>query len=207
MNRPILIYLCFMLLFVMSSCINSETDKNKNSREKTHETHNSIQNDFTHKDIVILDTVYKVNDTISGKFREVLDLYLQIAKCLVDENTDSVDQFIAVMNEKIKIIPVNSFKGKERHVWEQHAMLYEEKFREMLHIAGIENKRSYFSHISEIMYCTVKSFVFYREPLYVDYCPMAFDGKGAYWLSESNAIQNPYFGKSMLNCGEIKEKI
>ena len=39
------------------------------------------------------------------------------------------------------------------------------------------------------------------------FCPMAFDGKGAYWITESREIRNPYFGEKMLNCGEVKEKL
>lgn len=33
-------------------------------------------------------------------------------------------------------------------------------------------------------------------------CPMAFDGKGARWLQEEGPIANPYFGATMLRCGE-----
>lgn len=39
------------------------------------------------------------------------------------------------------------------------------------------------------------------------YCPMAFDNKGAYWLTEGHEIRNPYFGDTMLKCGEITEII
>jgi Cu(I)/Ag(I) efflux system membrane fusion protein len=34
---------------------------------------------------------------------------------------------------------------------------------------------------------------------------MAFDNKGAFWLSEIEEIRNPYFGKEMLSCGEVIE--
>jgi hypothetical protein len=34
---------------------------------------------------------------------------------------------------------------------------------------------------------------------------MAFDDKGAYWLSEMKEIRNPYFGDRMLKCGETRE--
>ena len=37
------------------------------------------------------------------------------------------------------------------------------------------------------------------------YCPMAFDGKGGYWLSNSKEIRNPYFGDVMLACGEVSK--
>ena len=36
---------------------------------------------------------------------------------------------------------------------------------------------------------------------------MAFDNTGGYWLSNSKEVRNPYFGNSMLKCGEVKETI
>lgn len=43
--------------------------------------------------------------------------------------------------------------------------------------------------------------------IYKQYCPMAFDNKGAYWLSNIAEVQNPYFGDKMLRCGEVKKII
>lgn len=43
--------------------------------------------------------------------------------------------------------------------------------------------------------------------IYYDYCPMAFNGKGGYWLSNEEQIQNPYFGDKMLTCGTVEEKL
>ncbi len=37
------------------------------------------------------------------------------------------------------------------------------------------------------------------------HCPMAFDNKGADWLQRGSQINNPYFGSSMLRCGDIRE--
>ena len=39
---------------------------------------------------------------------------------------------------------------------------------------------------------------------YYQFCPMADNNKGAYWLSKEETILNPYFGKAMHSCGEIK---
>jgi Cu(I)/Ag(I) efflux system membrane fusion protein len=36
---------------------------------------------------------------------------------------------------------------------------------------------------------------------------MAFDNKGAYWLSDQAKIRNPYFGDKMLECGEVKDTL
>jgi hypothetical protein len=43
--------------------------------------------------------------------------------------------------------------------------------------------------------------------IYKQYCPMAFDDKGAFWLSSEKQVLNPYFGASMLRCGSVKEAI
>ena len=40
--------------------------------------------------------------------------------------------------------------------------------------------------------------------LYLIFCPMVLEGKGNYWLQDSDAIKNPYFGPKMLKCGEIR---
>ncbi|HEY1025575.1 MAG TPA: hypothetical protein VGE26_10450, partial [Sphingobacteriaceae bacterium] len=43
--------------------------------------------------------------------------------------------------------------------------------------------------------------------VYKQYCPMAYDGNGAYWLANESDIRNPYYGDEMLECGEVKEEI
>lgn len=43
--------------------------------------------------------------------------------------------------------------------------------------------------------------------VYKQYCPMAFDFKGGYWLSNSIEINNPYFGDKMLRCGKVTSEI
>lgn len=43
--------------------------------------------------------------------------------------------------------------------------------------------------------------------LYKQFCPMAFDNAGGFWLSAEEEINNPYFGDKMLHCGVVKEEI
>ena len=41
------------------------------------------------------------------------------------------------------------------------------------------------------------------QPAFVAYCPM----KKASWLSSENKVKNPYYGNSMLTCGNITETL
>lgn len=43
--------------------------------------------------------------------------------------------------------------------------------------------------------------------IYKQFCPMAFEGKGDYWYSNSKEIRNPYFGDKMLKCGRVEATI
>ena len=45
------------------------------------------------------------------------------------------------------------------------------------------------------------------KTLYQTFCPMAFNNKGAIWLSETKEISNPYFGSEMLTCGSVQKQI
>jgi hypothetical protein len=70
---------------------------------------------------------------------------------------------------------------------------------------NIGHQREHFEILSKDMYDLVK-ILGGNQTLYYTYCPMAFDEKGAYWLSETKEVRNPYFGSEMLECGEVKEK-
>ena len=71
----------------------------------------------------------------------------------------------------------------------------------------IEVQRSLFSNLSNEMIAKVKAIGLQSGAVYVEHCPMALNDKGASWLSNKKEIRNPYYGESMMDCGEIKETL
>ena len=177
------------------------------STEVEHKQHNKLAENFAHKNIVILDEVYPVNEQTQAELEEVVDAYLLLKNALVNGDVAATNKAINLMLDKIKVVKPEKLDGEGLDAWKAHIGLYTDKLQEMQHVNGLEEKRSYFSHVSEIMYCTIKSFGLKEGNLFAVYCPMAFDGKGAYWIAESKTIQNPYFGDKMPKCGEIKEEL
>jgi Cu(I)/Ag(I) efflux system membrane fusion protein len=43
--------------------------------------------------------------------------------------------------------------------------------------------------------------------VYSQFCPMADNDKGGYWLSKEEQVLNPYYGDAMLTCGSVKQVI
>ena len=70
-----------------------------------------------------------------------------------------------------------------------------------------EKQRLAFGTLSSAMYALLKKVDLKNGGVYKQYCPMAFNDKGAYWLSEEEEIKNPYFGKKMLECGEVQDSL
>jgi hypothetical protein len=71
----------------------------------------------------------------------------------------------------------------------------------------IESQRAIYSTLSNDFIALVKKSGLSSGELYVDFCPMALNDNGAYWLSSNKDIRNPYFGDKMMTCGEVKETI
>ncbi len=66
-------------------------------------------------------------------------------------------------------------------------------------------QRNNFHTLSDNLYELIKSTDANDIPIYRQFCPMARNNEGAYWLSAEKEVLNPYFGDVMLHCGSVKE--
>ncbi|MEL6976932.1 MAG: efflux RND transporter periplasmic adaptor subunit [Bacteroidota bacterium] len=69
----------------------------------------------------------------------------------------------------------------------------------------LEGQRKAFKPFSKDFLAFVKQQDGLEETLYVQYCPMADNNRGGFWLSLQEEIRNPYFGDKMLICGKVTE--
>ena len=83
----------------------------------------------------------------------------------------------------------------------------QQKTKEMAAVTDLDSLRVRFDSLSVTLYEQVKAHPDSSQILYKQYCPMAFDNRGAFWLSSEKEIKNPYFGDKMLTCGQVEEQI
>lgn len=149
-------------------------------------------------------------DTVSlafkGKFEQLVDAYLKMKDGFVADNEKEVDKQATMMVAIINNTPDSLLIGEASNYWKEkkgflleHLKLYKEAEKD-------KDKRLNFVFFSTVMVKSVKA-LGYNKPLYVDYCPMANNNKGAYWLSQVKEIQNPYQGQKMPHCGELKKAL
>ena len=67
----------------------------------------------------------------------------------------------------------------------------------------LNKQRQHFANLSNNMVALAKTTKLTDVPIYQQYCPM----KKTNWLSNEQAIKNPYYGSAMLACGSVVETI
>ncbi|AFD07574.1 DUF3347 domain-containing protein [Solitalea canadensis] len=72
---------------------------------------------------------------------------------------------------------------------------------------NLEGIRASFNDLSKQIERVIKSTGVKSGEVYVEFCPMANNDKGGFWLSNSSEIQNPYYGDQMMKCGSVEETL
>jgi len=78
--------------------------------------------------------------------------------------------------------------------------------RKLATSTDVNVQREAFSELTKSMDAILEGALKSGE-IYKQYCPMAFEGKGDFWYSNSKEIRNPYFGDKMLKCGRVEATI
>lgn len=148
-----------------------------------------------------------VDAAVAAYIKKVTDNYLQLKNALTNGKANEAGDAAKNMFEALKGFDKSLLTAEQKKVYDQQEPGLKENAEHILGSTGdIEHQREHFVSLSEGMYALVKSFGG-GKTLYHDHCPMAQDGKGAMWLSETKEIKNPYFGDKMMECGSVEEEI
>ena len=167
-------------------------------------TEMGVEEMLNENNMVFRDTV---SQAFRDKFSQVVNAYLAMKDGFVADNWKQIDQQAAQMTALLNSMPDRLLRGEALNYWKEkkgflleHLKLYKESEKD-------KEKRKNFVFLSTVMAKSVKAFGYGNQKLYVDYCPMANGNKGAYWLSQTKEIRNPYLGQKMPTCGEVRKEL
>jgi membrane fusion protein, copper/silver efflux system len=150
------------------------------------------------------------SDHIPGDFRSevtaLVQTYLELKDALFASDFGEAQQKTTETQQKLEAIGEHRLDGSAHTAWMQTWNNLQGHLRPMAASGDIETLRAEFRYLSDLMVVTVKSFGI-EGVVYQQYCPMAFDDEGAYWLSSEEQIRNPYLPETMPGCGEVIERI
>ncbi|HET8885654.1 MAG TPA: DUF3347 domain-containing protein [Salinimicrobium sp.] len=183
MNINIVI-LAFIALSGMTSC----ADEKKKEVEVI-EVEETQQNPTdAQKDQVVLKEA-KVDFENEGT-EMVFQSYLEVKNALVATDAVKAKEAARKLNESLKDISAEDSALKASEA--------------IANTEDINKQREAFSPLSAEIEKLIEGSVS-SGAVYQQYCPMAFEGKGGYWLSTSKEIRNPYYGTKMLKCGSVEK--
>jgi len=146
----------------------------------------------------------------TDSFRLVLNRYYDLKDAFVKSDTAAIRVSGLAMKEAVAVFSVKEVEAKDSLIYQAVQSKPADLLKgveELLKENDIEKQRTSFEMISQAMYDLLQSLKPSGIHAYNQFCPMAFEDKGAYWLSAADSIMNPYFGKKMLHCGEVKEEL
>lgn len=147
----------------------------------------------------------EVNTEKNPATRPLINAYLQIKNGLVAD-----DKVTAAKAGNVLVAAFSAFDGTSLsgNIRTRYLEIMESAKEHAGHIAqsDLDHQREHFEALSADMNDLI-ALLGTDQTLYHDFCPMASNDQGAYWISETEEIKNPYFGSDMANCGSVKKQI
>lgn len=138
---------------------------------------------------------------------KVYNDYLGMKNAFVETDAKKIANEAKDVIKALKSVDMGLLKGDAHQMWMDQLKTINSTINAISKSNDIEKQRQEFVQFNLAFHKSVKMFGLVNKTAYYQFCPMANNDKGAYWLSETEEIRNPYFGDMMLSCGEVKETI
>ena len=151
-----------------------------------------------------ISTVTKAQSVVAKReFNNTLKAYFDAKNALAKDNASLASTSVLALVKDIEEFPVKTLSDSQQELWKTQS---EEIKKTALAISTekvLKEQRKSFFPLSNAIVKLTKAFNMNNFTVYVQYCPMAKKS----WLNEVEAIQNPFYGSMMYDCGDVTETI
>ncbi|MBW1993891.1 MAG: efflux RND transporter periplasmic adaptor subunit [Deltaproteobacteria bacterium] len=175
----------------------SNMDMGGDESKEAHQQHSKT------KEIKVLSINTKAKEALKPLYKA----YFAWKDALAGDNFAEAQKSAKNMKSILQKINMGLFKGDAHNAWMDFQGSLIKNLDHVHHFSAIAQLRKTFQPVSVTMIDMTNTFNPLTETIYVQHCPMADNNKGADWLSTEKQIKNPYFGASMLKCGEVTKEI
>ncbi len=146
-------------------------------------------------------------EAFRSAFARVVEHYIDWKNALVASDAGAARGHAESLHRAVDAVDVSVLSGRALEVWRAQGRSFHQTVARAATTGDLKESRTHFQPASDALIMLVETFGSPRGKLNVDWCPMADDDRGAYWLSKDEEILNPYFGDRMLRCGETRRVI
>jgi len=141
--------------------------------------------------------------TVAG----IINDYLSVKNAMTNDNGDSARSSAKILFQDLQEFKPDKLTAAQRKIWNQYYGKLSYDAEHLNETSDLEHQRKHFVSLSVNFFKVLKGLSLNPIVLYYQFCPMANDGKGAYWISETSEIINPYMGKRMPKCGSNTDSL
>jgi Cu(I)/Ag(I) efflux system membrane fusion protein len=152
--------------------------------------------------------IIEVPDEFREQIRAVVEKYLSLHEALAGDDLGLAVTAAKSTIETLSGTDMSLLIDKPHDLWTDRSTRISKALDTIQNAAEIDAARKAFETLSNELIAVVEQFgIPENQQLFRIHCPMSFNNKGADWLQADNKIRNPYFGASMLKCGEVTEEM
>ncbi len=202
------IYVLAIAVLTLTACKDGKKDNPSTDHSKMEmknaDGHNHDHSKMEHKNEQVKKNMQQSN-VKNAATTPIVNAYLQIKNGLVATDKSATAKGATALLKAFKEFDMSKLSGNTH---KEYMEILENAKEQAEHIekSPIDHQREHFEVLSTDITDMI-ALLGTEKTLYQDHCPMANDGKGADWLSETKDIKNPYFGSKMMKCGSVKKQI
>lgn len=148
-------------------------------------------------------------DTINHQHKEhlsvVLNHYLSLKEALTNDEFEEAQGHLRDLQTEVTQSTEMNQPSQHTEIHKEYHLSMVEAINNASEAKNLEQLRESFIDISDTLISEVQNQGYEKDELFIQYCPMANNGKGAKWLNNNTEIENPYMGQKMPGCGEVIE--
>jgi Cu(I)/Ag(I) efflux system membrane fusion protein len=149
----------------------------------------------------------EINVEFKKQLQSVYKSYLLMKDAFVASDAKKSAEFALKVKTSLKDVDMGLLQGDAHMLWMKYLDVLESSIAAISKETNLDIQRVSFAVFNNAFYSSLKAFGLHQGTVYYQYCPMANGDKGAFWLSDIENIENPYFGDEMLRCGETRETL
>lgn len=143
-----------------------------------------------------------IEDADSTQLQSVYDAYFTVKDALIKSDAKLTSAKAKDLLTAITEVKMDKLKSDEHTAWMKVMKKLTADAKSISTSSDLKKQRETFKSLSKSTYELIKVSKS-SQVVYKQYCPMA----DADWLSKEKAVKNPYYGSSMLTCGNVVETI
>ena len=168
-----------------------------------HENHIGMQDTDSSEEKVEVERI-KVSSKFQDQLKTVFENYIELKDALVNDDVSTAQKTASHIASDLEKVDMKLLTDSKSHnLWMPLLKDLNSSSNEIAKSSDIKIQRAHFITLSNSI---TKSVAIYgvNKKVYKQFCPMANNDKGAFWLSTEENIRNPYFGEMMLKCGTVE---